>query len=186
MNYRTVRNPCASIRLTGRVVRLRAVNRREAARVIERDGQPAMMVPLVFHRAGRPIVDFRKAWTTACINAGFAKPKLDADGRAVLDRHGRPVVVAAAILHDLRRCRRANLTRAGVDPTVAMKVSGHKTASMFRRYNIVDERDVRAVVTRTQAYLAEQPTERKIVTLQAVQGAGAHTLARFRRKSSRE
>lgn len=40
------------------------------------------------------------------------------------------------------------MVRAGVSETVAMKVSGHRTASTFRRYNITSDEDVRAVAER--------------------------------------
>jgi len=71
----------------------------------------------VFHRAGRPIRDFRRAWQTACEEAKLI---------------GR-------IPHDFRRTAVRNLERAGVPRSVAMKMTGHRTESIYRRYAIVDE-----------------------------------------------
>src|SRR5262249_48048015 len=65
-------------------------------------GQPDRVAEFVFHRTGRPIVDYRKAWLTACVSAGLAQPKLDAQGRPVLDSQGRPRMAATKLVHDLR------------------------------------------------------------------------------------
>lgn len=48
--------------------------------------------------------------------------------------------------HDFRRTAARNLIRAGVPQHVVMKLCGWKTDAMFRRYAIVDERDLRDAV----------------------------------------
>ncbi|HXG90327.1 MAG TPA: tyrosine-type recombinase/integrase [Vicinamibacterales bacterium] len=77
----------------------------------------------------RPIVSFTKAWKSACRAAGCP---------------GR-------IPHDFRRTAVRNLDRAGVPRSVAMAMVGHKTESIYRRYRIVDDRDLRDAVARLDA-----------------------------------
>jgi integrase len=79
----------------------------------------------------RPIKTFSKAFARACRRAGCP---------------GR-------ILHDLRRTAVRNLERAGVPRSVAMKLTGHKTESVYRRYAIADDRDLRVAVERLNAVI---------------------------------
>jgi integrase len=58
------------------------------------------------------------------------------------------------IIHDLRRCAARNLSRSGVSEVVAMKITGHMTASMYRRYRIIDENEIREALEKTQDHLS--------------------------------
>lgn len=100
--------------------------RDEQAR-LQRQGR---IVPWVFHREGKPIKSFIKAWRSACRAAGCP---------------GR-------IPHDLRRTAVRNLERAGVPRSTAMAMVGHKTESIYRRYAIVDEAMTREAAAKLNNY----------------------------------
>jgi hypothetical protein len=87
------------------------------------------IIPNVFHRDGEPIKSFRGAWFTACESAG----------------------VPGRIFHDLRRTAVRNLERAGVPRSVAMKLTGHKTEAVYRRYAIVSDADLRDAAVKLAA-----------------------------------
>jgi integrase len=91
----------------------------------------------VFHWQGNRLKKIRRSWKTACNKAGLP------------DR----------LLHDFRRTAVRNLIRAGVQQAIAMKITGHKTGSVFRRYLIVDE-ELLAQATGAVADLLGMPGSR--------------------------
>jgi integrase len=73
-----------------------------------------VLCPNALHRNGKPISSFYKVWRTACRQAGCA----------------------GKIPHDFRRTATRNLVRAGVPEQTSMRLTGHKTRSVFERYDI--------------------------------------------------
>lgn len=84
-----------------------------------RGGGPLFLRHSGPHR-GQPIRRFYRAWRKAAKEAGLE----------------------GTIFHDMRRSAIRNLVRSGVSETVAMRMTGHRTRSVFKRYDIVDERDL--------------------------------------------
>lgn len=101
------------------------------------------VIPWVFHRGGRPIRDYRGAWKNACYRAAVEQ-------RNALSVVVRPQLIGR-LVHDLRRTAVRNLERAGVPRSVAMKLTGHKTETVYRRYAIVVESDLRDGVAKLAA-----------------------------------
>ena len=56
--------------------------------------------------------------------------------------------------HDLRHCAATNLRRAGVDTITAMKIIGHKSEKMHRRYNSVSDTDLSQATQKLNCYLS--------------------------------
>jgi integrase len=101
------------------------------------------IIPWVFHRNGIRIREFKKAW------------------RAATKRSGN----VGRIPHDFRRTAVRNLERAGVPRSVAMRLVGHKTESIYRRYAIVARQDLVAGIARLASYRAgiDKTADKKVI-----------------------
>ncbi len=108
---------------------LRALLEAQRAATVTVQGKTGRIIPNVFHRDGKPIKSFRRAWLSACLAAG----------------------VPGRLFHDFRRTAVRNLERAGVSRSVAMAMVGHKTEAIYRRYAIVNDADLRLAADKLAA-----------------------------------
>lgn len=96
----------------------------------------SVIVPWVFFRVTKtrvlPIRSYKTAWSNARVKAGLPEK----------------------LVHDFRRTGVRHLRQSGFPESVAMKLTGHKTRSVFLRYDIVDEKDLSVGVEKLAVFHA--------------------------------
>lgn len=85
----------------------------------------------VFLYEGKPIKQLSRTFRTALREAGIKDFRF----------------------HDLRHCASTNLRRAGVDTATAMRIVGHKSEKMWKRYNAMEESDLLKAASKLNSYL---------------------------------
>lgn len=125
----TTKNDEGRVFMFGLIDELRDILAGLRDELAQRRKDRGQIVPWVFHRNGQRVRTFRRAWAKACVAAGCP---------------GR-------IPHDFRRTAVRNLVRASVPERVAMTMTGHKTRSVFERYNIVSESDLQSAAIKLNA-----------------------------------
>ncbi|MBZ5543377.1 MAG: tyrosine-type recombinase/integrase [Acidobacteriia bacterium] len=119
----------------------------------------------LFTRAdGKPVRTYRGAWEQLCVRAGLGRficrtckgpgPATGATGRCcpTCAKAGQVGIFRyeGLLFHDLRRSAVRNLERSAVPRSVAMKITGHKTEAVYRRYAIVSEADLAEAIERLE------------------------------------
>ena len=109
---------------------LKALLEKQLTRTRALEKESSRIIPRVFHENGERIRSYRVGWEKA--REAAAKARGDLAHGDLVDR----------LVHDLRRTAVRNLERAGVPRSVAMKLTGHKTEAVYRRYAIVAKSDL--------------------------------------------
>jgi integrase len=130
--------------------RLAELLREQRDRVEAMQRERGFLIPWVFvHDDGRQVRGwYYDAWRAACVRAG----------------------IPGRLVHDFRRSAARNLVRAGVPEGVAMKLTGHKTRSIFDRYNVTSSTDLNAAVEMLAEFHARPDTRRGRVLAMPAKG----------------
>ena len=130
----------------GRTLPILAGEMMDAFRELERERRDKQAYVFV-DADGHPLTSdgIRHDWQNACVRAGLGT-------LTKVKGHPKPKYTGL-LIHDLRRSAIRNMRRAGVGENVAMKISGHKTTSTFRRYDITDFNDLRDASNKITTFL---------------------------------
>lgn len=135
------------VNLSERTIRLEEEQTKSGdARVVPLPSQLVMLLAEVEPKSGRVFTatNLRKEWTQACAACSLGR---------IIKIEGKPYDprYSGLIVHDLRRSAIRNLVNAGVPETVAMRISGHRTRSVFDRYAIASGADLVSAMKRVEA-----------------------------------
>ena len=113
------------------------------------------LLPYVFlnSRFSGQIQRIEKPWNTACRKARLGY------GYKISEKYvekWKDKLPAGPTVHDFRRTAVRNMVRSGIPERVAMMISGHKARSVFERYNIVNDADLKLASQKQEAYLQAQ------------------------------
>jgi len=119
--------------------------------------QNAVLTPYVFTNEDgtNKVKEFRKTWNQACRATGLGYGYRTSNSYV---KKWEDKFSAGPTFHDFRRTAVRNMVRAGIPERVAMMISGHKTRSVFERYNIVSDADLKQAAQKQAEYLNSQTT----------------------------
>ncbi len=125
-----------------------------------------------------PIGNFRKPWRRACVRIGVGRmePVLDDAGKPAAEKprylrsKSKPKLkYVGLIFHDLRRTFITDAENSGAPRHEVMKISGHKTESVYKRYAIENREQRRAALGKIEAYRSEKLRDNS-GTIEAISG----------------
>ncbi|MDR3567347.1 MAG: site-specific integrase [Syntrophobacteraceae bacterium] len=98
----------------------------------------ALHDPHVFLFRGKPVASIKTGLIKACKDAGVNYGRFEKGG---------------FVFHDLRHSFNTYMRKAGVAQSVIMKITGHSTDEMFRRYNSIDADDAHQAIDQYGSFL---------------------------------
>jgi integrase len=127
---------------------------------------------------GSSVKDFRDAWWKACIRSGLGRfqcrecEQVVSEGRKCEMCHSKKKAKYIGLhFHDLRRTGIRNMSRKGIPEKVGMLISGHKTDSVYRRYNIIDMEVMKTATAKIEEHQREVVKAQNTATVGTKSGA---------------